>query len=82
MQRSMASGKVTNRLMQKYDQPSMQERVQVNPVKLPWKMLRSTRVDPNITSLIEAMYDKVECAVVINYQLTEWFSVEIGVRQG
>ena len=32
---SMASGKVTNILVQKYDQPSTQERVQVNPVTLP-----------------------------------------------
>ena len=30
MQCSMASGKVTNRLIQKYDQPSTQERVQIN----------------------------------------------------
>ena len=28
------------------------------------------------------MHDNVECAVVINGQLTEWFIVEIGVRQG
>ena len=27
----MASGKVTNRLVKKYDEPSTQERVQVNP---------------------------------------------------
>ena len=47
-----------------------------------WKMLRSTGVDPKITSLIEAMCDNVECAVVINCQMTEWFGVEIGVRQG
>ena len=39
-------------------------------------------VDPKITSLIEAMCDNVECAVIINGQLTEWFRVEIGVRQG
>ena len=31
----LASGKVTNRLVQKYDQSSTQERVQVNPVTLP-----------------------------------------------
>ena len=47
-----------------------------------WKMLRSIGVDPKIISLIEAMYDIVECAVVINGQLTEWLRVEIGVRQG
>ena len=39
-------------------------------------------VDPTITSLIEAMYDNVEYAVIINDQLTEWFRVEIGVTQG
>ena len=39
-------------------------------------------MNPKITSLIEAMYDNVDCAVVINGQLTEWFRVEIGVRQG
>ena len=31
-----------------------------------WKMLRPIWVDPKITSLIEAMYNNVECAVVIN----------------
>ena len=29
-----------------------------------------------ITSLIEAMYDNIECAVAINGQLTEWFRVK------
>ena len=47
-----------------------------------WKMLRSFGVDPKITSLIETMYDDAEYAIVINGQLTEWFRVEIGVRQG
>ena len=36
-----------------------------------WKMLRCIGVDPKMTSLIEAMYDNVEFAVVINGQLTE-----------
>ena len=39
-------------------------------------------MDSKITSPIEAMYDNVECAVVISGQLIEWFTVEIGVRQG
>ena len=39
-------------------------------------------MDPKITSLIEAMYDNVECPFVINGQLREWFKVEIGVEQG
>ena len=47
-----------------------------------WKMLRYTRVDPKITSLIKAVHDNVTCEVVINGQLTKWFSVEICVRQG
>ena len=29
-------------------------------------------MDPNIISLIENMYDNVECTVVTNGQLTEW----------
>ena len=33
-----------------------------------WKILRSIGVDPKITSLLEAMYDNVKCAVVINQQ--------------
>ena len=47
-----------------------------------WKMLRSTVEDPKITSLIEAVYENIECAVVIIGQLTERFRVEIRVRLG
>ena len=39
-------------------------------------------MDAKIASLIEAMHDNVECAVVINGQLKEWFRVEIGVIYG
>ena len=35
-----------------------------------WKMLRYTGEDPKIPSLIEAMYDNAECAVVISGQLS------------
>ena len=45
-------------------------------------MLRNARVDPKITLLIEDVHDNVTCAVVINGQLTKWFSMEICVRQG
>ena len=38
-----------------------------------WKTVMSIGVDPKITSLIEAIYENVECAVIINGQLTEWF---------
>ena len=45
-------------------------------------MLRYIRVNPKSISLIEAMYDNAECAIVINNQLTEWFRVEIRLKQG
>ena len=32
--------------------------------------------------IIEAIYKNTECAVVINGQITEWFKVEVGVKQG
>ena len=47
-----------------------------------WKMLLSIGVDQNIVSIIEKLYDDTECAVVIDGQITEWFSVEVGLRQG
>ena len=47
-----------------------------------WKMLRSIGVDPKIRSLIETLYDNVECVVVINDQMAEWFRVEIGAIHG
>ena len=36
-------------------------------------------MDPNITSLFEAMHDNVKCAIVINGQSTAWF-VQWGSR--
>lgn len=47
-----------------------------------WKMLRSIGVDQNIVAIIEDMYDRTECAIQIDGKLTEWFSVNVGVRQG
>ena len=47
-----------------------------------WKMLRSIGVTPKIVRIIEAIYKNTECAVVINGRITEWFKVEVGVRQG
>ena len=41
-------------------------------------MLTYIGLDPKITSLVETMYDNVERAVVISYQLTEWFRVRQG----
>lgn len=39
-------------------------------------------VDGKIVRIIEAMYQETECAVVIDGQITEWFAVKIGLRQG
>ena len=47
-----------------------------------WKMMKSIRIDPKIVRIIESIYDETECAIVIDGQLTEWFRVGIGVRQG
>lgn len=47
-----------------------------------WRMMVAIGVDPKIVRLIEDLYDNTQCAVLIDGQLTDWFSVDIGVRQG
>ena len=47
-----------------------------------WKMMRSIIINKNIVSIVEKMYDKTTCVVVVDGLLTEWFSVSVGVRQG
>ena len=47
-----------------------------------WKMMRKIGISTKIVNIVENLYENTECAVVINGQLTEWFSVEVGVRQG
>ena len=44
------------------------------------EMLGSIRINPNTTTLIEAKYDSVDCAVVINGEVTQWFNGETRVR--
>ena len=39
-------------------------------------------VDTKIVNIIEALYKDTECAIVIDGHITEWFKVNIGVRQG
>ena len=34
-----------------------------------------------IVRIIESLYNEPECAVVIDGQLTEWFTVKIGLRE-
>ena len=47
-----------------------------------WKMMRAIGVNSRIVNIIEKMYDKTNCAVVIDGHITEWFHVSVGVRQG
>ena len=50
--------------------------------KVLWKMMRSIGVCNKIVNIIEKMYEKTTCAIVVDELLTEWFSVSVGVRQG
>ena len=45
-------------------------------------MMISIGINKEIVSIVEKMYDKTTCAVVVDGPLTEWFSVSVGVRQG
>ena len=47
-----------------------------------WKMMKSIGIDPKIVRIIEKLYQDTECAVVIDGNLTKWFHVLVGVRQG
>ena len=47
-----------------------------------WQMMIAIGIDPEIIRIIESIYTKTECAEAIDGQLTEWFVVKIGLRQG
>ena len=47
-----------------------------------WKMMRAIGIDPRIVDIVENIYSNAECAVVVNKQITNWFKVKVGVRQG
>ena len=47
-----------------------------------WKMMISFGIDEKIVRIIENLYKDTECAVVIDGNITQWFSVKVGVRQG
>ena len=47
-----------------------------------WRMMIAIGVDTKIVNIIEALYKDTECAIVIDGHITEWFKVNIGVRQG
>uniref|UniRef100_A0A0B7BH62 Reverse transcriptase domain-containing protein n=3 Tax=Arion vulgaris TaxID=1028688 RepID=A0A0B7BH62_9EUPU len=47
-----------------------------------WKILRHYGIPIKMVSVIKALYTDFQCQVVCNSQLTEWFEVNTGVRQG
>ena len=47
-----------------------------------WKILKTYGVPPKMVTLMGLFYDQFECSVIIDNNLSEWFSVESGVRQG
>ena len=47
-----------------------------------WKMMKATGINPKTIKIIQHMYENTECSVLIDGQLTEWFEVTVGVRQG
>ena len=46
-----------------------------------WKMMISFGIDGKIIRIIKSLYQDTECAVVIDSNITEWFSVKVGVSQ-
>ncbi len=47
-----------------------------------WKILHSYGVPPKIVTLIKMFYDHFECSIILDNTISEWFTVESGVRQG
>ena len=47
-----------------------------------WEMMREIGVSDKPVSLIEALYKNTQCAMLLDIQVTEWFEVTAGVRQG
>ena len=47
-----------------------------------WDILEKLNTEESIISIIKSLYLDEEACVRIEQQVTEWFSVEKGVRQG
>jgi len=50
-----------------------------------WKMLRAIGIDPRFVNIIENLYKNTGVLLlinVVNLQVTKWFKVKVGVRQG
>ena len=47
-----------------------------------WKILRHHGIQQKLVKIIQALYENIERRVIHNNQVTERFSVDIGVKQG
>jgi len=47
-----------------------------------WQLLRNNGISQDLVLLLEDLYSKSVSAVRVDGELTEWFSVTVGVRQG
>ena len=47
-----------------------------------WNIMSIYEISEELISLIKAMYNNFECAVVEEGETTEWFQVQSGVKQG
>ena len=47
-----------------------------------WKCMNASGVDRVMVGLIQSMYEQSECSVTVNGNITNWFKVGTGVRQG
>ena len=47
-----------------------------------WKMLLKIGIPNKFVEIIKNLYDKTECSIIAGGELSDWFPVNIGVRQG
>ena len=47
-----------------------------------WVIMKAYGIPLKIVELVKALYNNFECAVIEESELTEWFKIETGVKQG
>ena len=47
-----------------------------------WKIMQIYGIPNKIISIVQALYDNFECAVIEDNETTEWFKIKTGVKQG
>ena len=47
-----------------------------------WIIMKAYGIPLKIVELVKALYNNFECAVIEESELTEWFKIETGVKQG